>query len=638
VLDFAPSDGLKMLQPPSLRPSVRFGPFEVSFSSRELRKYGVRISLPSQPFDILALLLERAGEVVTREELRGRLWPADTFVDFDHGMNNAVKKLRAALGDSAGAPRFIETMPRQGYRFIGTLDTASPPSTAEAAPVIRASRARRVYVPALAVAAALAVLIGFSIRPVRDRVLPWNSAPQIRALAVLPLESLSADPEQDFLADSITEELTTDLGKISALRVISRTSVMQFKGTRKPLSEIGRGLGLDAVIEGTVTRSGNRVRITANLIQVSPERHLWAESYDGDVGDILALQGKLAQAIATAIRVKVKPEELIRLSGSRWVDPDAYRAYLKGQYFFAKFTPEDEQKALTYFQEAVKKDPKLVLAYVGISNVYQILGNMEIVLPELAHPQGKLAIAKALEIDPQSAEAHAALAWRLLYYDWDFAGSEKEFKYALELNPNAATTYQGFAKYLAAMGKFPESIVEMKRALDLDPLSLNKLADFCRVLVYARHYDEALTQCTEALEIDPNYVEALEQTGDVYLAMRKGLEAHKFYAKAEALCEERIRRRPQPWTETCERSRLQDESQSWIELNKNAIDDGNVPPIDLALLYSDRGRKDEAFPWLVKAYERRSHYMVFLAADPEWDPLRSDRRFTDLLRRIGVPQ
>jgi len=627
-----------MLQPPSLRPSVRFGPFEVSFSSRELRKYGVRISLPSQPFDILALLLERAGEVVTREELRGRLWPADTFVDFDHGMNNAVKKLRAALGDSAGAPRFIETMPRQGYRFIGTLDTASPPSTAEAAPVIRASRARRVYVPALAVAAALAVLIGFSIRPVRDRVLPWNSAPQIRALAVLPLESLSADPEQDFLADSITEELTTDLGKISALRVISRTSVMQFKGTRKPLSEIGRGLGLDAVIEGTVTRSGNRVRITANLIQVSPERHLWAESYDGDVGDILALQGKLAQAIATAIRVKVKPEELIRLSGSRWVDPDAYRAYLKGQYFFAKFTPEDEQKALTYFQEAVKKDPKLVLAYVGISNVYQILGNMEIVLPELAHPQGKLAIAKALEIDPQSAEAHAALAWRLLYYDWDFAGSEKEFKYALELNPNAATTYQGFAKYLAAMGKFPESIVEMKRALDLDPLSLNKLADFCRVLVYARHYDEALTQCTEALEIDPNYVEALEQTGDVYLAMRKGLEAHKFYAKAEALCEERIRRRPQPWTETCERSRLQDESQSWIELNKNAIDDGNVPPIDLALLYSDRGRKDEAFPWLVKAYERRSHYMVFLAADPEWDPLRSDRRFTDLLRRIGVPQ
>ena len=541
---------------PSQPPSVRFGPFEASLASRELRKHGVRIRLPGQPFDILAILLERAGQVVTREELRRRLWRADTFVDFDHGMNNAVKKLRAALGDSADAPRFVETLPRQGYRFIGTVNigaakalalveriqNASPPNTDEAAPAIPGSRARRIYVWALPAILTLAVLVGFSIRPIRDRLLGRSSLPPIRVLAVLPLENLSSDSAQDFFADGMTEELTTDLGKISALRVISRTSVIQYKGTKKSLSEIGRGLGVDAVIEGTVARSGNRVRITANLVQVSPERHLWAESYDSDLGDILVTQEELAQAIATAIQLKLTPEEQTRLAGARPVDPEAYQAYLKGEYFFAKFTHEGRRKALAYFQEAVEKDSNLVLAYVGISNVYQILGNLEFVLPSVAHPQGKLAIAKALEIDPHSGEAHAALAWRLLYYDWDFAASEKEFKYALELNPNAATTHQGYAKYFAALGKFPESIAEMKRALDLDPLSLNKMSDFCRVLLYARRYDDALTQCKTALEIDPNYGEALFMTGDVYAAMGKDLEAHRLYAKAETLWGENPRR------------------------------------------------------------------------------------------------
>jgi TolB-like protein/DNA-binding winged helix-turn-helix (wHTH) protein/Tfp pilus assembly protein PilF len=635
---------------PSQPPSVRFGPFEASFGSRELRKHGVRVRLPGQPFDILAILLEHAGEVVTREELRRRLWRADTFVDFDHGMNNAVKKLRAALGDSADAPRFVETLPRQGYRFIGTVDieaakapkplvehiqNASPPNTDEAAPAIPRSRVRRIYVWASLTVLTLAVLVGLSVRTVRDHLLGRTNLPPIRALAVLPLENLSSDPAQDFFADGMTEELTTDLGKISALRVISRTSVMQYKGTKKSLSKIGRELGVDAVIEGTVTRSGNHVRITANLIQVSPERHLWAESYDSDLGDILVLKEELAQAIATAIQLDLTPEERTRLAGARPVDPEAYQAYLKGEYFFAKFTHEGRQKALTYFQEAVQKDPNLVLAYVGISNVYQILGNLEFVLPSVAHPQGKLAIAKALEIDTHSGEAHAALAWRLLYYDWDFAASEKEFKYALQLNPNAAATHQGYAKYFAALGRFPESVAEMKRALDLDPLSLNKLSDFCRVLFYARRYDEALTQCNAALEIDPNYGEALFMTGDVYAAMGKNSEAHRLYAKAETLWGEN------PATiaamdRAFAKSGLWGEAQTWIEWNKKQIEGGKIPPIYMALLYSDCGRKDEAFAWLEKAYERRSHYMIFVAVDPAFDLLHADPRFADLLRRIGL--
>jgi TolB-like protein/DNA-binding winged helix-turn-helix (wHTH) protein len=622
----------------SMGTRARFGPFEFDSSSGELRKHGVKVKLHGQPVEILSILLGRPGTVVTRLELQRRLWPGNTFVDFESSLNAAVKRLRGALSDSPEKPKFIETLARRGYRFIGAVDPVSPPITVESAPVIPGLRARRIYVPALALAAALVVLLGFGVRHLRERLLGRSTAPQLRALAVLPLENLSADAEQDFFADSMTEELTTDLGKISALRVISRTSVMQFKGTKKPLSEIGRRLGVDAVIEGTVTRSGNHVRITANLVQVSPERHLWADSYESDLGHILALQGEIAQAIALAIPVKLTPEEQIRLAGARPVDREAYQAYLKGQYFFAKFTPEDDQKALSYFQEAVEKDANFVLAYVGISNVYQILGNMEIVLPKVAHPEGKTAIAKALEIDPHSGEAHAGLAWRLLYYDWDFAASEKEFKYALELNPSAASTHQGYAKYVAALGEFPESIAEMKRALDLDPLSLNKMADFCRVLFYARRYDEALTQCSGALEMDPNYVEALGQMGDVYAAMGKGLEAHKQYAKAVALCQARMQRRPQPWTELCERSSLRYETQSWMDLNKKQIADGKISPIDMALLYSDRGRKDEAFRWLEKAYARRSHYMIFLAVDPEWDPVRSDPRFADLLRRIGFPQ
>jgi TolB-like protein/DNA-binding winged helix-turn-helix (wHTH) protein/Tfp pilus assembly protein PilF len=630
---------------------ARFGTFEADLSARELRKSGVRIKLHGQPFEVLAMLLERPGDLVTREELQQRLWPTDTFVDFDHGVNTAINRLREALGDSADAPRFVETLPRRGYRFVGAVDTgaakgpelpvermknASPPSAVEAAAAIPRLRARRIHVPALAVAAALAVLIGLSIRPGRDRLLGRSTAPPIRALAVLPLENLSADPEQDFFADGMTEELTTDLGKISALRVISRTSVIQFKGTRKPLSEIGRELGVDAVIEGTVTRSGNHVRITANLVQVSPERHLWAETYESDLGDILVLQGELAQAIAATIRVKLTPEEQTRLASARPVDPEAYQAYLKGEYFFAKFMPEDELKALTYFQKAVEKDPTLVLAYVGISSAYHILGNMEVVLPKVAYPQGNLAIAKALEIDPHSGEAHASRAWGLLYYDWDFSASEKEFKYALELNPNAASTHQGYANYFATLGKFPESEAEMKRALDLDPLSLNKMSDSCRFLFYARRYDDALTQCKAALEIDPNFLLALLNMGAVYKAMGKDSEAHKLYAKADTLLGEN------PATNAAmdrafAKSGLRGEAQTWIELNKKQIEDGRIS-FSLALLYLDCGRKDEAFAWLEKAYERRSFEMIFLAVNPKWDPLRSDPRFADLLRRIGLPQ
>ena len=628
-----------------------FGPFEFDSSSGELRKHGVKIKLQGQPVEILTLLLSRPGTVVTREELQRRLWPEDTFVDFESSLNAAVKRLRAALSDSPEKPKFVETLARRGYRFIATIEhpilagsesiaipAATAPSAeisadAEAGSPVRGNRAKILVLTGVV---AIALLAGLSFARVRERLIGRRSASPIHSLAVLPLVNLSGDAEQEYFADGLTEALTTELGKISALRVISRTSAMQYKGTRKKLTEITRELSVDAVVEGTVARSGSHLRITANLVQVSPERHLWAESYESDMGDVLALQGELAQSIATAIQVKITPEEQTLLARTHPVEPEAFQAYLKGQYFFAKFTDQGRRKALDYFQQAIEKDRNLVLAYVGISNVYQILGNLELVLPEVAHPQGKLAIAKALEIDPHSGEAHAALAWRLLYYDWDFAASEKEFKYALELNPNAAATHQGYAKYHAALGQFPESIAEMKRALDLDPLDLNKMSELCRVLFYARRYDDALSQCNAALEIEPNYGEALFLTGDVYAAMGKDLEAHKMYAKAETRWGEN------PATiaamgRAFVKSGLRGEAQAWIKSNKKQIESGETPPIYSALLYSDCGRKDEAFTWLEKAYKRRSHYLIFVEVDPAFDSLHGDPRFADLLRRIGLP-
>ncbi len=628
-----------------------FGPYSVDLRSGELRKYGTRVKMGEQPFQILLMLLARPGELVTREELRAKLWADDTFVDFDHGLNSAVQRLRDCLSDTAEKPLWIETIPRRGYRFIAPVESqasappgsnVSPAGTSSSGATTPGTRvASRVYgrrakVLASALVVAIALLVGLSLSGVRERLFERRGTPRIQSLAVLPLVNLSSDTGQDYFADGMTEALTTDLGKIRALRVISRTSAMQYKSTKKPLRVIARELNVDALVEGTVARSGSHLRITANLVQASPEKHLWAESYESDLGDVLALEGELAQAIATAIQVKLTPEEHTRLASARSVDPEAYPAYLKGQYFFAKITPEDEQKALTYFQKAVEKDPNLVLAYVGISNVYQILGNMEVVLPNVAHPQGKLAIAKALQIDPYSGEAHAGLAWRLLYYDWDYAASEKEFKYALELNPNAAATHQGYAKYFAALGKFPESIVEMKRALDLDPLSLNKRTDLCTVLFYDRRYDDALAQCEAALEMDANYWEALSEAGTVYQTKGMDAEAQKLYSKPETVggIDPALIASPD---KTLEKLGLLGEWKTWPELQRKQIESSTMRPIDVAYVYSSLGRKDRAFVWLEKAYERRSFRMIFLAVDPRFDSLHSDPRFADLLRRIGLP-
>src|SRR5437660_3826388 len=383
------------------RGAVRFGVFEVDLRVGELRKRGVKIKLQDQPFQILQILLERSGEVVTREELRGRIWPADTFVDFDQGLNNAIKRLRESLSDSPDNPRFIETVPRHGYRFIGNLGATTG---------------------------------------------------RIKSLAVVPMENLSPDPEQDYFAEGLTEALITTLAKIGELRVVSRTSAMLYKGVRKPLREIARELEVDAIVEGTVLRAGRRVRVTAQLIDAPKEMHLWAESYERDLRDVLALQAEVAQAIAREIRVKLTPVDQARFAEVRAVDPDAYEAYLRGRYHWNR-RPSEFAKAVQCFQEAIAKDSTYVAAYAGLADCLSGLNVWGIVPASEGSVKAKALAQKALEMDHSSAEAHVSLAFAAMYH-YDFLTAEREFERAIELNPRYTLAHQLFGWYLCITDRY----------------------------------------------------------------------------------------------------------------------------------------------------------------------------------------
>ena len=626
----------------------RFGVFEVDLRSGELRKAGIRIRLQSQPFEVLLMLLTQPGEIVTREELQKKLWPTDIFVDFDHGMNTAINKLRDALSDSADTPRYIETLPRRGYRFIAPVESTAW-AEAEIVNVLPAvvasvnkgassgsgSNSRRplnVAFVAMLMIVALSTATGLSIygfRRITNKV-------SIKSIAVLPLASLSGDPAQDFFADGMTEQLTTDLGKISALRVISRTSAMRFKGTQMPMPEIGRVLGVDAVVEGTVTRSGNHVRVTANLVQILPEKHLWAESFEGELGDVLVLQEEMAESIARAVRVKLTPSEERNASKTATVDPQAYEAYLKGKYYSSKFTPADEKKAVSFFQQAIQKDPNYALAYTSEATAFAILGNMYDPAPREAFPKAEALVQEALHLDGDLPEAHETRAWNLLYYDWNFPKARAEFEYALQLNPNLSGSHQGYAWYFTAMGRFEDAIVEIRRARDLDPLSLIVNSDYCWILYHARRYDEALAQCNAALDLDPHFSIAHYVLMYIYLAKQMNLEA---YSEDTKLGWEYI----PPATRTAMQKAFDAGGpdaawREWYERSRSTLESDVSSPFVLAKTYMFYKNKERAFYWLEKSYEQREFRLIYLGVAPEWDSLRGDPRFVDLMRRVGLPQ
>ena len=635
----------------SLKP-VRFGPFEADLRAGELRKHGMKLKLVGQPFEVLAMLLECPGQLVTREELRARLWPTDTFVDFDHGLNAAVNKLRDALSDSAEKPTYVETLPRRGYRFISAVDLPDSQGLKLAVPEMPASldspvviaesqipsrhRHRRVFVTALVLVVVLAVVFGFDLGGVRHRLVGEPSVPRIQSIAVLPLENLSKDPEQEYFADGMTDELITNLAQISALRVISRTSAMQYKGTKKSLSEIARELHVDAVVEGTVMRAGDRVRIRAQLIEASTDRHLWAASYDRDLRNVLSMQEEVTRAIVSEVRVKLTAQEQARLANMHPINPEAYQLYLKGRYFWYKLKPEAMQKATEYFQQALEKDPAYARAYAGLADSYNILAFFSVFPPREVMPKAKAAAVKALELDDNLAEAHVSLGWAGFTYDLDWPAAGKHFERAVVLDPAYPLAHSYYSLYLGALGRSEESSTEAKRALDLDPVSPAILHYVVVQLYLASRFDEAIEQCRKTLELDPSFTPVHGTLGHVYAAKGMYREALAEYEKFATLSGGSS---GSTAFVGYAHARLGQRSYAFRVLDqlRAASKQRYVPALSFAIVYVGLGEKEQAFMWLEKAYDERTNSLAYLKVTAWWDPLRSDPRFADLVRRIGLP-
>ena len=632
--------------------AVRFGPFEADLRAGELRKHGVKLKLVGQPFEVLAMLLESPGQLVTREELRTRLWPTDTFVDFDHGLNAAVNKLRDALSESAEKPTYVETLPRRGYRFISAVDLPDSlglklpvpemPASLESPVVVAETQIpsrygrRRVFVTALVLVVILAVVFGFDLGGVRHRLVGEPSVPRIQSIAVLPLENLSKDPEQEYFADGMTDELITNLAQISALRVISRTSAMQYKGTKKSLSEIARELRVDAVVEGTVMHSGDRVRITAQLIEASTDHHLWAASYDRDLQNVLSMQEEVTRAIVSEVRVKLTAQEQARLASMHPINPEAFQLWLKGRYYWYKLNPEGLQKAIEYFQQALEKDPAYAPAYAGLADSYNLLAFFNVFPPREVMPKAKAAAVKALELDDDLAEAHVSLGWAGFTYDLDWPAAGKHFERAIVLNPAYPLAHSYYSLYLGALGRPEEGLTEAKRALDLDPVS-PAINHYVVVQLYlARRFDEAIEQCRKTLELDPSFTPVHGTLAEVYSAKGMYREALAEYEEYSALSGGSPRSTA---FVGYAHARLGQRSQAFrvLEQLRAASKQKYVPALSFAIVYVGLGEKDQAFLWLEKAYDERTNSLAYLKVQATWDPLRSDPRFADLVRRIGLP-
>jgi TolB-like protein/DNA-binding winged helix-turn-helix (wHTH) protein/Flp pilus assembly protein TadD len=631
---------------------LRFGPFEVDLCAGELRKRGLKIKLQEKPFQILAVLLERPNEVVTREELRQRLWPADTFVDFEGSLNTAANRLRLALGDSADNPRFVETIPRRGYRFIVPVEPLGSSSPAEGCSEENAVRALtepdsaaseanmaaplrpwRMRAAVLALLALVVVIVAASVVKVRFGA-PSGSPGGTVMLAVLPFENLSGDPKQEHLADGMTEALIAELAQIRALRVVSRTSAMQYKGVHKPLPEIARELNVDAVVEGSVQAVGERVRIQARLLDSPSDTQLWAQSYERPLSDALALQHEVAGAIAREIKVRLTPEEQAHLASAGTLNAEAHEAYLRGRYFANQRTQEALKKSLECFQQATEKDPNYAPAYAALADSYLVLGGWGMLGPHEAYPKAKAATMRALAINDSLADAHTTLAAVRHEYDWDRAGAEREYKRAIEINPEWPNAHKAYAEYLMHMGRHEEAIAAIKRARELDPLSLITNAVAGLVLYHARKYDEAIEQCQKVLELDRDFApahyflgRAYEQTGRFDEAIRHLREARNLSKDSSAGVA--------AVAHVYAVSGRSAEARKMLEQLKQLSKRNYVSHYSLAAVYAALGEREQALASLEKAREEHSSDLVYLKVDQSFDPLRSDPRFLHLLRSVG---
>jgi TolB-like protein/DNA-binding winged helix-turn-helix (wHTH) protein/Tfp pilus assembly protein PilF len=628
---------------------VRFGVFELDLQAGELRKSGVLLHLPPQPFKVLTLLANRPAELVTREEIRNQVWGVDTFVDFEHGLNFAIKKIRDTLGDDPETPRYIETLPRRGYRFIAPVEVvaglvhAQGPDGAAAARAGRppgVSLQRRWIVAAVsgAVVVIAAVLFALNVGSLRDRLLTaldLKSAapPGIESIAVLPLENLSRDPEQEYFAGGLTDALITDLGKMITLRVISRTSVMQYKGTKKPLPQIARELNVDAVVEGTIQRFGNRIRITAQLLHARTDRHLWAETYERDYEDVIRLERQIAVAIAHEVTGRLTPAQETRLARKTTTNPRAYDSYLRGRYLFGQRLPEPTAAAVGYFQQALKEDPQFALAYSGLADCYGVAWFVKVDLP-LAEKYAR----KALELEPDLAEAHASLGI-VDTAGGKFADAEKELRRALDLNPNYVMAHHWWSFQLLYFGRLEEALAENGRARQLDPFSLP--VNHLRVIILTglRQYDRAIEQAEREAEIDPQLSAPHVLSARIYWVEGRVPDAIAEERKAATLLHLPARQRDLDEVAAAfAGSGLRAAQVKSAQLKEKGYK-GVYSASDIALQYGVVGDKGKVLGWLNQAFRDNDDAFVQIAITaPAFDCVRSDPRFHDLLRRLGLEQ
>lgn len=637
-----------MVVPSQIAQVIRFGTFELDVLAGELRKNGTRVRIQEQPYQLLLVLLSHPGEVVSREELRRQLWPADTFVDFETGLNRSVAKLRELLGDSPDAPRYIRTVPRKGYRFIAAVEK-SPAAKTEAVaslpaqtPAKKPSR-RTLFLIFLAAAALLATALYWGPRRFRRSS---AGASHRTMLVVLPFENLTGDPEQEYFSDGMTEETITQLGQLQAqdLGLIARTSAMKYKHTTKGIAEIAQELHVDYIVEGSVRREADRVRIAVQLIRASDQTHLWADTYDRQLADVLAVQKEIASAIGQQLELRLTDQAERQFTDARpgsvpEANLAAYEAYLRGRSYLiaSSNTPQAIRRAQSYFQEAIQLDPNFARAYSGLGECYVLLTEYRWLAPNQAYAPAVAALRKALALDNTLSEAHTALAWLAWRHDWDWRTAEEEFNYALQLNPNDVDAHQARAWYFAWKGQTQAAMADTARIHELDPAQVSEL-DQAGIFYHQRDYVRLVEVGQKAVASRPDFWISHYFLGVGYEGSGRLQDAINEYQKAVELSQgdtDPTAGLAHAYAVAGRKADAEKIVQRWLRTATTSY----VSPYMIATIYGGLGQKDKAFEFLEKAYQERSTDLPYFArADLRLDELRSDPRLASLLRRLGLPQ
>jgi TolB-like protein/DNA-binding winged helix-turn-helix (wHTH) protein/Tfp pilus assembly protein PilF len=638
----------------STRRKIRFGVFQVDPASGELYKHGIRIKLQEQPFQVLSVLLEQPGEMVTRDELRQRLWGHDTYVDFDHSLNISINKLREALGDSAATPRFIETLPRRGYRFVAPVtveEPAAPSSAPSPEPAVAPSDAARIEpastsatpIPVASnrafIAVLIAVALGLAISAVWLR--PWRGASSGASrimLAVLPFQDLSQDHSQDYFIAGLHDEMIAQLGHLNPARlgVIARTSTVQPSLAQKPIDQIGRDLRVDYVLEGTIRRDADRFRITAELIKVSDMTQMWTETYELKLGDMLTLQEDVGHRVSDALSMEFLPAMEQQMRQRATHNAEAYEAYLKGRFLWHQETRQASEQAIALFQKAIALDPSYAPAYVGLADTYNVMGGYGFVPADEAFPKGKVAAAKALELSPNLSDAYSSMAFAAFYYDWNFNEAERLFRQALQLDPNNLLAHEFYGSFLHVMGRLDEAEAENQLAKRLDPLDGWLYDDKGWVLLTRRRPQEAVSEFRRSVELNPSF-----PAGHLSLAVAYMRTQQYDKALAEVNQAEQLGGDPTRVLEILGSVQAASGDQAGAEATVNKLVAGNisgrVSPYSVALIYTALGRKSEALDWLEKGYKEKDTWIIWIGVLQEWQSLRSEPRFVNLLHELKLP-